>query len=78
MTSAFLRFIFILLCFVSVAYAQKNAPPRAGTIAYVRGGTEVRLINADGTNDHRLWTHPTRPRNSALMASRGDRMGRSS
>jgi hypothetical protein len=29
-----------------------------GTIAYVRGGTEVRLIEPDGTNDRRLWTHP--------------------
>jgi TolB protein len=38
--------------------AQKNASPRAGTIAYVRGSTEIRLINADGTNDRRIWTHP--------------------
>ena len=29
-----------------------------GTIAYVRGSTEIRLINADGTNDRQLWTHP--------------------
>ena len=27
-------------------------------IAYVRGGTEIRLIEPDGTNDRRLWTHP--------------------
>src|SRR5215212_235368 len=47
-----------LLCFAAPGVAQKNAAPRAGTIAYVRGGTEVRLINADGTNDRRLWTHP--------------------
>ena len=30
----------------------------AGNIAYVRGSTEIRLINPDGTNDRRLWTHP--------------------
>lgn len=30
----------------------------AGNIAYVRGGTEIRLIAPDGTNDHRIWTHP--------------------
>ena len=49
---------------------QKNAPaePRGaanrieiqrsgGPIAYVRGDTEIRLINPDGTNDHQLWTH---------------------
>ena len=29
----------------------------AGTIAYIRGGTEIRLIESDGTNDRRLWTH---------------------
>ena len=27
-------------------------------IAYVRGGTEIRIIDPDGTNDRRLWTHP--------------------
>jgi hypothetical protein len=29
-----------------------------GTIAYVRNGTEIRLVEADGANDRRLWTHP--------------------
>lgn len=29
-----------------------------GTIAYIRGGTEIRLIDPDGKNDRRLWTHP--------------------
>src|SRR6185503_3559983 len=29
-----------------------------GTIAYVRNGTEIRLIDGDGSNDRRLWTHP--------------------
>lgn len=28
------------------------------TIAYVRGGTELRMISADGKNDRRVWTHP--------------------
>ena len=27
-----------------------------GTIAYVRGSTEIRLISPDGSNDRRLWT----------------------
>src|SRR3569832_1717767 len=58
MTSTFLRSVLALLCVYSIAHAQKNAAPHAGTIAYVRGGTEVRLINADRTNDRRLWTHP--------------------
>ena len=29
-----------------------------GKIAYVRNGTEIRLIEPDGSNDRRLWTHP--------------------
>ncbi|MFL6228377.1 MAG: hypothetical protein ACJ741_06325 [Pyrinomonadaceae bacterium] len=45
-----------------VAPAAANPPPAVaparGTIAYVRGGTEIRLIDADGANDRRLWTHP--------------------
>lgn len=28
-----------------------------GTIAYVRNSTEIRLINPDGSNDRRFWTH---------------------
>jgi len=35
---------------------SKQAP--STTIAYVRGGIEIRLIESDGTNDRRLWTHP--------------------
>ena len=51
--------ILILGCMWSAAptRAQKDVAPRTGTIAYVRGSTEVRLINADATNDRRLWTH---------------------
>ena len=40
-----------LWCFIP-ARAQK------GTIAYVHDGTEIRLIDPDGANDRRLWTHP--------------------
>ena len=40
------------------AFAQKAAAQGAGTIAYVRGGTEIRLINPGGANDRQLWTHP--------------------
>lgn len=29
----------------------------SGTIAYVRNGTEIRLIEPEGSNDRRLWTH---------------------
>ncbi|HYO62632.1 MAG TPA: hypothetical protein VER08_03140 [Pyrinomonadaceae bacterium] len=37
-----------------------------GTIAYVRGGTEIRLIEPDGSNDRRLWTHQYAKEGSAI------------
>ena len=33
-----------------------NQPP-AGNIAYVRDEKEIRVIQADGSGDHQLWTH---------------------
>lgn len=39
------------------AYRIPNYPP-SGTIAYIHDGTEIRLIDPSGSNDHRLWTHP--------------------
>jgi hypothetical protein len=51
-----MRYIFILLLitsfFAHTVHAQK------GTIAYVHDGTEIRLIDPDGANDRKLWTHP--------------------
>src|SRR5689334_8862758 len=44
--------IYLVLCLCSIVAAQ------TGTIAYVRGSTELRLINPDGTNDRKLWTDP--------------------
>ena len=45
----------IALCIAfSVAKGQRSS----GTIAYVRDVSEIRAIDADGTNDRRLWTHP--------------------
>ncbi|HWS56198.1 MAG TPA: hypothetical protein VN228_18805 [Pyrinomonadaceae bacterium] len=38
--------------------AETPSSPGRGTIAYIRGGTEIRLVEADGSNDRRLWTHP--------------------
>jgi hypothetical protein len=29
-----------------------------GNIAYIRGNTEIRMIETGGTNDHLVWTHP--------------------
>jgi hypothetical protein len=38
--------------------SRQGSQPSAGAIAYVRGSTEIRLINPDGANDRQLWTHP--------------------
>lgn len=50
MKSAF----FLLLFTFASLHAQTTRPP---SIAYVRNGTEIRLIEPDGSNDRRLWTH---------------------
>jgi hypothetical protein len=44
---------------------SNNAAAR-GTIAYIRGGTEIRLIESDGANDRRLWTHEFAKEGSAI------------
>jgi TolB protein len=51
----------------SSASATAQGPSSArGTIAYVRGGTEIRLVEADGSNDRQLWTHPYAKEGSAI------------
>ena len=52
-----LRLIAIILLIVMLV-VPASSQTSSGTVAYVRDGVEVRLINADGTNDRRLWTHP--------------------
>ena len=49
--------VFLLLVFVVLPVGNGVASNGGGTIAYVRNGTEIRLIDADGANDRRLWTH---------------------
>src|SRR5215216_2658606 len=50
----------IIICAQSSQFMMRSATnaPGSGTIAYVRNGTEIRLIEPDGSNDRRLWTHP--------------------
>jgi len=36
---------------------HKTVDNPAGTIAYIRGWTEIRLIEPDGSKDRQLWTH---------------------
>ena len=52
----FVPFFVLLVIAVPFANGQQRPAP-AGTIAYIRDGVEVRLVNPDGTNDRRLWTH---------------------
>ena len=47
--SSIYKIIVIILTLVVPINAQ---------IAYIRDGMEIRVINPDGTNDRRLWTHP--------------------
>ena len=47
--------ILILFLFATTVSAQNNN--QQNTIAYIRNGTEIRLIEPDGSNDRRLWTH---------------------
>ena len=47
-----------LLTVLFVVPASSQTSSSQGTIAYIRDGVEVRLVNPDGTNDRRLWTHP--------------------
>ena len=48
----------VLLSLTLLLFGNRVAANGGGTIAYVRNGTELRLIDADGANDRRLWTHP--------------------
>lgn len=51
----------LLFSIVLAGFAAADAPrsTRAvGVIAYKGGGNEIRLINSDGSNDHRLWMEP--------------------
>ena len=50
--------VFLLLLLLVLPLGNRVAANGGGTIAYVRNGTEIRLIDADGSNDRRLWTHP--------------------
>src|SRR6187551_3000387 len=46
----------IALCELLSGNSQLAVPP--GNIAYIRGNTEIRMIETGGANDHLIWTHP--------------------
>ena len=55
-------FRYVTLLFIAVfslsysLFGQKETEP-TGTIAYIRGDTEIRAISPSGGSDRRLWTH---------------------
>jgi TolB protein len=55
--SMFVIVLPLFLCIFPVQWVSGFDSP-SGTIAYVRGSIEIRLIDPDGKNDRRLWTHP--------------------
>lgn len=50
----------LIACVIFFACTSTYAQQRSsnGTIAFIRDGTEIRLIEFDGSNDRQLWTHP--------------------
>jgi len=50
----------VLMLAASIASTQPyaSAANTPGTIAYMRGGNELRLIEPDGSHDRNLWTEP--------------------
>jgi len=52
------KFFFLLTIALVISFVRPAHAQQWGTIAYIRDGTEIRIINPDGTNDRRLWTHP--------------------
>jgi hypothetical protein len=47
-----------LTTLVASTPSHVNAAGNPGTIAYMRGGNELRLIEPDGSHDHAIWTEP--------------------
>jgi hypothetical protein len=50
-------FVFAFLQ-VAPAKSQTNQGSNRGTIAYIRNGAEIRLIDPDSSNDCRIWSLP--------------------
>ncbi len=59
-----LGFLLVLGGLVIPVSGQPNSSE--GIVAYVRDGSEIRLVAPDGTNDHLLWEHPRARQATAL------------
>src|SRR5436309_398734 len=70
LTSSLLPAVLLLTLTQSTPAGHQPGAVNRGTIAYVRGGAEIRLVEPDGGGDRRVWTHP-RPELSATMGVTG-------
>ena len=59
-----------------VAEESDTAIQPTGMIAYMRNSAEIRLIDSNGQNDRRLWTHPNAKDQLGLYDRHGARMER--
>jgi TolB protein len=50
-------FALMMAASIFVSGLQPKFKPPTGKIAYARDEKELRLVNADGSGDHQLWTH---------------------
>src|ERR1041384_18687 len=69
----YLVLITLLLVLVRLPLAvhqRVTAATNRGTIAYIRGGAEIHLIEPDGTNDRPIWT-PPRPEVAETLGING-------
>jgi dipeptidyl aminopeptidase/acylaminoacyl peptidase len=59
-TSLMTLFLFVLSLISphAIEGQRPGATPGGGTIAYIRGSAEIRLIEPDGTGDRRVWVLP--------------------
>jgi TolB protein len=68
--TSFLLSAFLVLTLTGFTSARHQSAVNRGTIAYIRGGSEIRLVEPDGAGDRRVWTHP-QPQNAATMGITG-------
>lgn len=71
--SSCLLLLFLLLAltyFSPAGHGHASGAISRGTIAYVRGGAEIHLIEPDGSRDRLIWTHP-RPDTAETLGING-------
>src|ERR1043166_3036878 len=67
------HFVLAILIFTFSEFTpirSQSVTNSSGAIAYVRANAEIRIVNPDGSNDHRIWSLP-RPDLAATMGING-------